>query len=94
MNETIRLFSVCALLPAGMGMEFAQTNSITIQAEQPGTQTSSNMLGIFFEAIHTAGDGGADADLARNRSIGDAIVPRYWMPVTSGAAMGQMCVGT
>jgi hypothetical protein len=94
MNETFRLFSVCALLPAGMATGFAQTNSSTTQDDQPGTQTSSNMLGIFFEAIHLAGDGGADADFVRNRSIEDAVPPGYWMPVTSGAAMGQMCVDT
>lgn len=73
----------------------AQTNSITIQADQPGAQISSNLFGIFFEEINSAGDGGIYAELVRNRSFEDSPTNTpYWTLATSGTAAGQMGLDT
>ena len=74
---------------------FADTPaSITVQADQPGITVSSNLFGIFFEEINSAGDGGIYAELVRNRSFEDATNAVYWTLVTSGSAAGQMSLDT
>ncbi|HEX3719840.1 MAG TPA: alpha-L-arabinofuranosidase C-terminal domain-containing protein [Verrucomicrobiae bacterium] len=77
---------------------FAQSNSqalITISADQPGVTISSNLFGIFFEEINSAGDGGIYAELVRNRSFEDSTnsIP-FWTLVTNGSATGQMSLDT
>jgi alpha-L-arabinofuranosidase len=70
-------------------------NSITIQADQPGVTISSNLFGIFFEELSSAGDGGLYAELVRNRSFEDNTNnPDYWTFVTSGTAAGSMALDT
>ncbi|HEX4119348.1 MAG TPA: alpha-L-arabinofuranosidase C-terminal domain-containing protein [Verrucomicrobiae bacterium] len=65
--------------------------TITVLADQPGVSISSNLFGIFFEEISSAGDGGIYAELVRNRSFEDSTnsIP-FWTLVTNGAATGQM----
>ncbi len=72
----------------------ASSGTITVQADQPGVQISSNLFGIFFEEINSAGDGGIYAELVRNRSFEDASTPVYWTLVTSGGAGGTMTLDT
>jgi alpha-L-arabinofuranosidase len=71
----------------------AQTSTITIQANQPAANISSNLFGIFFEEISMAGDGGIYAELVRNRSFEDASTPVQWSLVTSNAT-GSFAVDT
>src|SRR3974390_1180642 len=66
--------------------------SITVQGDQPGVPISSNLFGIFFEEINSAGDGGLYAELVRNRSLEDASNPANWSLVTSGGATGTLTV--
>ena len=70
----------------------AQTATITIQANQPAANISSNLFGIFFEEISMAGDGGIYAELVRNRSFEDAATPAQWTLVTNGAATGSWSI--
>ncbi len=70
----------------------AQTCDITIQAAQPGAVISSNLVGIFFEEISMAGDGGLYAELIRNRSFEDASTPAPWALVTNGVASGSFAL--
>ena len=75
-----------------------QTNSqtwVTILADQPGALISSNLFGIFFEEISSAGDGGLYAELDRNRSFEDSTnsIPD-WTLVTNGSAAGEMSLDT
>jgi len=73
----------------------AQTATITIQANLPGVTISSNLFGIFFEEINSAGDGGIYAELVRNRSFEDSnnSIP-FWNTVSNGTAIGQLSLDT
>lgn len=42
---------------------------LTIQVDQPGKPISSDMLGVFFEDLNYAADGGLYAELVQNRSF-------------------------
>jgi alpha-L-arabinofuranosidase len=69
--------------------------TISIQAGQPGAVISSNLFGIFFEEINSAGDGGIYAELVRNRSFEDTSnSPAFWSLVTNGTATGAMALDT
>ena len=82
-------FCLAAWLPSAP----AQTNTVTVQANQPAANISSNLFGIFFEEISMAGDGGIYAELVRNRSFEDASTPVQWTLVTSNAT-GSFAVDT
>ena len=78
--------------PGGAG---AASATLTVQAGQPGVTISSNLFGVFFEEISSAGDGGLYAELVRNRSFEDNTNnPDYWTFVTSGTAAGTMSLDT
>lgn len=68
---------------------------VTIQASQPGVVISTNLFGIFFEEINSAGEGGIYAELVRNRSFEDSTssLPN-WSLVTNGTASGQIALDT
>ncbi len=72
----------------------AQTGTVTIQANEPGANISSNLFGIFFEEINMAGDGGIYAELVRNRSFEDGSTPVNWTLVTNGVATGSFALNT
>lgn len=57
---------------------------LTIQADQPGAQVSSNLFGILFEEINFGGEGGIYAEMVRNRSFGNSTNADYWTLVTNG----------
>ncbi len=48
---------------------------ITIDAGQKRFPVSRNLYGLFFEEINRAGDGGLYAELIRNRSFEDTLIP-------------------
>jgi len=75
-------------------MLLAQTNSITIQADQPGAPISPLLFGIFFEEINYGGEGGLYAEMVRNRSFDNSTSPDFWTPVTQGTATGQFATDT
>jgi hypothetical protein len=82
---------------AALAANTAQAQSgatIAIQADQPGAQISSNLFGIFFEEINSAGDGGIYAEMVRNRSFYTSTNANYWTLVTQGTATGTMRVDT
>src|SRR5512146_3290379 len=66
---TFLAFAFCAGAPRP---GLAATGTVTVQADQPGVAISSNLFGIFFEEINSAGDGGLYAELVRNRSFEDS----------------------
>ena len=55
----------CALAPSAQ----AQKTTITIQASGPGKPISPDLVGIFFEDLNYAADGGLYAELVQNRSF-------------------------
>jgi alpha-L-arabinofuranosidase len=68
--------------------------TVTIRADQPGAEVSSNLFGAFFEEINYAGEGGLYAEMVRNRSFYDAREPVFWSLVKRGNAEGTMGVDT
>jgi hypothetical protein len=63
----------------------ADSAGLSVQVDQPGVAISSNLFGIFFEEINSAGDGGIYAELIRNRSFEDSTAsPVYWTQLTTG----------
>ncbi|HEX9046246.1 MAG TPA: carbohydrate binding domain-containing protein, partial [Verrucomicrobiae bacterium] len=69
--------------------------TMNIQVNQPGAMVSSNLFGIFFEEINSAGDGGLYGELVRNRSFEDGTnSPVFWSLVLNGTATGQMALDT
>jgi hypothetical protein len=86
--------SLCALAHVGYGQTTGQA-VITVSAGQPGAVVSSNLFGIFFEEINSAGDGGLYGELDLNRSFEDSTnsIPG-WALVTSGSATGEMTLDT
>ena len=47
----------------------AQPTTVTVQAGAPGKPISPDLVGIFFEDLSDAADGGLYAELIRNRSF-------------------------
>ncbi len=78
------------LTVAGVRAQSAAT--VNIQANQPGAVVSSNLFGIFFEEINFAGEGGAYAEMVRNRAFYTSTNANFWSFVTTGTATGLMSV--
>jgi alpha-L-arabinofuranosidase len=57
--------------PAGAGVspDRSQPITLTVRSDQQGTPISPDLLGIFFEDLSWAADGGLYAELVRNRSF-------------------------
>lgn len=77
-------------LLAGLGMLVSAgahaegSTTVTIQADTPGTKISSDLVGIFFEDINYAADGGLYAELVQNRSFEyNATESRGWNALTA-----------
>src|SRR5208282_5977955 len=84
-------FALMAMSLMAPGAALAQTGTVTIQANEPAANISSNLFGIFFEEINMAGDGGIYAEMVRNRLFADSTTsPSFWSFLTSGTAAGQM----
>ncbi|HEY9508262.1 MAG TPA: alpha-L-arabinofuranosidase C-terminal domain-containing protein [Verrucomicrobiae bacterium] len=93
MKKIIHFFFLVFGLAAFTTAVEAQNATITLQANTPGVAISSNLFGIFFEEINSAGDGGIYAELIRNRSFEDSTngLP-FWSFVSDGTAIGQMAL--
>ena len=104
------LASVAALVVSAPAM--AQTGAsiqdvptaravVTVQAGQPGKKISSDLMGIFFEDINYAADGGLYAELIQNRSFEYSNQERReWNPLTAwelvqrGGGKGRVTMAT
>lgn len=64
------VISSLALLLVGLspGVQ-AQKTTVKIQADQPGKPISPDLIGVFFEDLNYAADGGLYAELIQNRSF-------------------------
>jgi len=68
----------------------AESATVSIRVNEPGTVISPDLFGIFFEEINFAGDGGIYAEMVRNRSFQESSNPDYWSKV--GSANGSISV--
>jgi hypothetical protein len=57
------------LLTGGASLASAQLATITVQVGQPGKAISPDLIGVFFEDLNYAADGGLYAELIQNRSF-------------------------
>ena len=92
-NVCAAVLAIVMLTAAAAKGQSAAT--VAVRASQPGAVVSSNLFGIFFEEINSAGEGGIYAELIRNRSFEDSTngLPN-WSLVTSGTATGQIALDT
>ena len=71
---------------------------VTINMARPGFQISEGLYGIFIEDINEASDGGLYAEMIKNRSFEDDILPLGYTaednvlvsPLTCNHVNGQM----
>ncbi|MDD4361539.1 MAG: carbohydrate binding domain-containing protein, partial [Bacteroidales bacterium] len=92
------------LLITFIGLYFIQTTqaqvSISVDLDQPATPMSQDLIGVFFEDINYAADGGLYAELVQNRSFEYYVVDGYtsmgpltaWSAVQEGGASVALSV--
>lgn len=62
----------------------AKPTTVTVQASAPGKRISPDLVGIFFEDLSDAADGGLYAELVRNRSFDYSDADHVgWTPLTA-----------
>jgi alpha-L-arabinofuranosidase len=74
MNYLKRKLIITALVFSGFPLLNAQS-VIKIDGSAPRTTVSSSLYGIFFEEISHGGEGGLYAEMIRNRSFEDHVLP-------------------
>ena len=82
-------------------LAFAQPTTVTVQAGTPGKAISPDLVGIFFEDLNYAADGGLYAELVQNRSFDysaadfkDRNSLTAWKLVQREGAQGSLAVET
>ena len=81
-----RLAAGCVAVFAACGHLSAQTPAatLTIDLTQPGRPISPDLIGVFFEDLNYAADGGLYAELVQNRSFEyQATEQLNWTPMTA-----------
>ena len=82
----------CLLSPwgASVGSEHDKRSNITIRVSNEAKAISPDLIGIFFEDINYAADGGLYAELVQNRSFEyDRGDNRAWDSLTAWSLVGQ-----
>lgn len=78
----LRSLLAVSLLVLGFNAH-AQRTTITVKAAQPGKAISPDLIGIFFEDLNYAADGGLYAELIQNRSFEYSPVEQSaWQPLS------------
>ena len=67
LNKTTPYLLLAAFLAGNI--RAAETTTITVQMDQPGSRINPAMWGIFFEDINLGADGGLYAELVKNRGF-------------------------
>ena len=74
--------------------------SLTIRADEPGKPISADLVGVFFEDLNYAADGGLYAELIQNRSFEYSATEQsdwgplsFWDLVKTGEGDGFLAVG-
>ncbi len=93
--------SALALLAALPALALAQPLTLTVDASAPGKAISPDLVGIFFEDLNYAADGGLYAELVQNRSFEySAVEQAAWGPLTNwdfvkrGGGAGDLWIDT
>src|SRR3954464_6259251 len=87
------LFSVAALALLCNLKNYAQTPSITLHVNEPGSSVSPMLYGLMTEEINYSYDGGLYAELIRNRTFrSDWSGILNWFLVEKGSSAAKMSV--
>lgn len=88
------LATVCAvgLITIQPTAIFAQTSTITVQADKRGAPISKTLFGLFFEDINFGADGGLYPERVKNRSFQFPNPMMGWTQVDRGDPKGQLYV--
>ncbi|HEX6730299.1 MAG TPA: alpha-L-arabinofuranosidase C-terminal domain-containing protein [Pyrinomonadaceae bacterium] len=73
-------------------VNFAQTRTITVQADKPGAPISKTLFGLFFEDINFGADGGLYPERVKNRSFQFPNPMMGWTQVDRDETKGQLYV--
>jgi alpha-N-arabinofuranosidase len=94
--KTIPLLASLLLVPAVPAADL----ELVIHADQPGRKISPDLIGVFFEDINYAADGGLYAELVQNRSFEYRATSQLaWTPLTAWeqvareGARGSVAIG-
>jgi alpha-L-arabinofuranosidase len=71
---------------------FAQTSTITVQADKLGAPIPKTLFGLFFEDINFGADGGLYPERVKNRSFQFPNPMMGWTPLDRGETKGQLYV--
>lgn len=88
----IAVFFVAWLFVAQPRIASAQSNTITIQVDQPGAAISPSMFGVFFEDINFAADGGIYPERVKNRAFEFQDALMGWKKLEENGAKGTLVV--
>jgi alpha-L-arabinofuranosidase len=84
MKFTRQIRLIPTLLVLGTSGLHARQVTLTVQADAPGKTISPDLVGIFFEDLNYAADGGLYAELVQNRSFEySATEQPAWGPLTN-----------
>ena len=96
-----RLFIPVVFFALAVTSAHAQPLTVTVQAGAPGKAVSPDLVGIFFEDLNYAADGGLYAELIQNRSFDyssadhkDWTSLTAWQLVQRGGAQGSVAIET
>src|SRR5688572_20621243 len=70
----------------------AQTQTITVKADQLKGEVQPTMWGVFFEDINFGADGGIYAELVKNRSFEFNSPLMGWKEIKQGDATGGILI--
>ncbi len=87
--KSCRRLVLALITLTALAVQAQSAATIAIQANQPGATISSNLFGIFFEEINSAGDGGIYAEMVRNRSFEEPGNTNFWQFITTGTGSGS-----
>ena len=80
----ILLLAIIGLGKSSQGLAQQPAISLTVDLAQPGKAISPDLMGIFFEDINYAADGGLYAELVQNRSFEYRATEQLnWNPMTA-----------
>src|SRR5262245_8807599 len=84
------LLGALCFIPMLAPLANTQTNIITVQVDKPGAAISPTLVGLFFEDINFAADGGLYPERIKNRSFEFPDPMMGWKRVARDDAKGTL----
>ena len=84
--------TLARLIILALPLSLAAQPQITVQVDQPGTNISPTMYGVFFEDINFGADGGLYPELVKNRSFEFDKPLRGWRLLRTSPEQGSILI--